>query len=260
MKNAKWKTNVHRDRRAGVTLASLSFCIFHFAFCILAFAADTHSVTATSAWSAVLRNGFSIRHLRHEQMGDLTRLWMGADENSGYVDVPTADIARFDQEEVLPSPAPAPVVAAKPPSLDQVISAAGARHRIDSDFLNSVIRAESGFNPRATSPKGARGLMQLMPPTAAELGVADSYDAAANVDAGTRYLRSLLDLYHGDAVRALAAYNAGPHRVHQYGGVPPYWETRVYVGRVIRDFNRRKLAAKKAAPARPRSPGPVSGY
>jgi soluble lytic murein transglycosylase-like protein len=126
------------------------------------------------------------------------------------------------------------------------VNAASDKHSLDADLINSVIRAESGFNPKAVSPKGARGLMQLMPGTAQRLGVQDSFDAHANVDAGSRYLRELLALYHNDLVRALAAYNAGPQRVEQYHGVPPYHETRAYVARVIRDFNRKKLSQKKS--------------
>jgi soluble lytic murein transglycosylase-like protein len=195
-------------------------------------------------WYAVLGNGFSVRHLRREEMGLNTRLWL--DSNSGYVDVPTSQIVRYEQEEVAPpsvTPPPAVASAASPPSVTELISAAGNKHQIDPDFVASVIRAESGFNPRAVSPKGARGLMQLMPQTAAKLGVQNSFDPGANIDGGTRYLRGLLEQYNGDAVRALAAYNAGPQRVTQYGGVPPYHETRAYVARVIRDFNQKKIAA-----------------
>jgi soluble lytic murein transglycosylase-like protein len=114
--------------------------------------------------------------------------------------------------------------------------------------VNSVIRAESGFNVRAVSPKGAQGLMQLMPQTASELGVHNAFDPQANVEGGTRYLRELLERYDFDLVKALAAYNAGPQRVEQYGGVPPYYETKAYVARIVRDFNKKKLAAKTVSP------------
>ena len=103
-----------------------------------------------------------------------------------------------------------------------------------------------GFNVRAVSPKGAQGLMQLMPRTATELGVRNVFDPQANVEGGTRYLRELLERYNFDLVKALAAYNAGTHRVEQYGGVPPYYETKAYVARIVRDYNK-KLAAKNAA-------------
>ena len=116
---------------------------------------------------------------------------------------------------------------------------------MDADFIASVIHAESGNNPHAVSPKGAQGLMQLMPGTASWLGVKDSFDPEQNVDGGVRYLRGLLLLYNNDMVKALAAYNAGPQRVQQYKGVPPYSETQAYVARVIKDYNRKKLAERK---------------
>jgi soluble lytic murein transglycosylase-like protein len=137
-------------------------------------------------------------------------------------------------------------------SLKRLITNAATRHHIDPDFVTSVVKAESGFNPRAVSPKGARGLMQLMPQTASRLGVDNVLDPAANVEGGTKYLRQLLDQYDGDAVKALAAYNAGPQRVAQYGGVPPYPETRAYVARIVDDYNRKKIqqqAHSAAAPA-----------
>ena len=145
-----------------------------------------------------------------------------------------------------------PTAASQPKSpqkLGDVINTISDRHHLDPDFVSSVIRAESGFNTRAVSPKGARGLMQLMPQTANDLGVANSFDPDANVEGGTRYLRELLERYNFDIVKALAAYNAGPKRVEQYRGVPPYYETRAYVARIIRDFNRKKLAQQKAAAA-----------
>jgi soluble lytic murein transglycosylase-like protein len=125
-------------------------------------------------------------------------------------------------------------------------------------LISSVIHAESNFNARAVSPKGAQGLMQLMPKTASQLGVANPFDPQANVDGGTKYLRELIERYNFDLVKALAAYNAGPQRVAQYGGVPPYRETRAYVARIVRDFNKKKLAqqklAQKSVPAK-NSPG-----
>jgi soluble lytic murein transglycosylase-like protein len=125
-----------------------------------------------------------------------------------------------------------------------VVNEASLRYRLDPDLVNSVIKAESAFNAHAVSPKGARGLMQLMPGTASQLGVANTFDPAANVEGGTKYLRQLMERYNFDVVKALAAYNAGPQRVEQYGGVPPYYETRAYVARVVRDFNKKKVAQK----------------
>ena len=121
------------------------------------------------------------------------------------------------------------------------------RSQLDADFIASVIRAESGGNVNAVSRKGARGLMQLMPGTADQLGVKNSFDAAENVDGGVRYLMQLLQQFNYDVAKALAAYNAGPERVAQYKGVPPYRETRAYVARIIRDYNRKKLAEMKQA-------------
>jgi soluble lytic murein transglycosylase-like protein len=130
--------------------------------------------------------------------------------------------------------------------LNHLINGAGERHQLDPDFINSVIRAESGFNSHAVSKKGAQGLMQLMPQTASQLGVANSFDPNANVEGGTRYLRELLEKYDFDVVKALAAYNAGPKRVDRYRGVPPYYETQAYIARIIRDYNRQKLAENPA--------------
>ncbi len=196
------------------------------------------------AYVATLQNGFSLRFDHREIAGETSRLYTTANEQN-YIDVPTADIASLAQEELPPTP-PAAGSAAAAVDMKSVVSSASDKHLIDADLIDSVIRAESGFNPHAISPKGARGLMQLMPGTAARLGVQDSFDARSNVDGGTRYLRELLARYHGDLAKALAAYNAGPQRVEQYHGVPPYRETQAYVSSIIRDFNRKKLAARKA--------------
>ena len=216
---------------------------------------------------AVLKNGFSIRHERREVIGEVTRLYVNAD-GSSYVDVPTTDIEHYEPAPDLPASASTasntpgiatyarkggPSSSARftqtPIDLNEVVNTASGRYRLDPDLVNSVIKAESGFNVRAVSPKGAQGLMQLMPGTASQLGVPNAFDPQANVEGGTKYLRELLERYNFDLVKALAAYNAGPQRVEQFGGVPPYYETRAYVARVVRDFNKKKVAQKKAAAA-----------
>ena len=245
---------------------------------------------ALGAELAVLRNGFSIRFEHKEQTGNVTRLYTG----TGYVDIASDQIASFETEEApiaplpgpavtSPSPAPsvvgtspaAPVAAFPKPAaltapplpvsaanaanvnLDDVVREAAKRNRLDPDFVSSVIKAESNFKTHAVSKKGAQGLMQLMPATAAELGVTDPFDPTANVEAGTAHLSALLDKYHDDPVKALAAYNAGAHRVKQYNGVPPYYETRAYIAKIVRDFNAKKRAQMKAATAT-RSAAPKS--
>jgi soluble lytic murein transglycosylase-like protein len=131
--------------------------------------------------------------------------------------------------------------------LHQLLTAAGAAHDLDADLLASVVREESGGQTRAVSRAGARGLMQLMPGTAAELGVGDAFVPKENIGGGTAYLDSLLKRYHGSLALALAAYNAGPGAVDRWHGVPPYRETQLYVARVIHEFNRR-IAARQAHP------------
>jgi hypothetical protein len=224
---------------------------------------------------AVLRNGFSIRHEARKVMGNVTRLFVSAD-GSSYVDVPTAEIEHFEAEISAPD---SPLLAkdarngapgnqasgfrlpaavnrstgatdSRVLDLNEVVNSASGKYRLDPDLVNSVIKAESGFNVRAVSRKGAQGLMQLMPGTASQLGVPNAFDPRANVEGGTRYLRELLERYDFDLIKALAAYNAGPQRVEQYGGVPPYYETRAYVARIVRDFNKKKVAAKGGAAAR----------
>src|SRR5271166_3847908 len=216
-----------------------------------------------AADSAVLRNGFSIRHERREIIGSITRLYTNTNE-ANFVDIPTTEIDHF--EAALPDPskeisnAQTATNLPSPIDLSQVVNQASGTYRLDPDLVNSVIRAESGFNTRAISPKGAQGLMQLMPQTASQLGVQNAFDPQANVEAGTRYLRELLERYNFDLVKALAAYNAGPQRIDQYNGVPPYYETRAYVARIVRDFNKKKLAAKSTtAPAtkKPTAPKPA---
>ncbi|MGA7218940.1 MAG: lytic transglycosylase domain-containing protein [Candidatus Sulfotelmatobacter sp.] len=211
---------------------------------------------------AVLRNGFSIRHERRKEIGTVTRLYIDRNDSS-FVDIPTAEIDHFeslppdlaalepkkDEASVRPLLQPSTRHIEQPIDLNEVVKAASGTYSLDPDLVNSVIRAESGFNVKAVSPKGAQGLMQLMPQTASQLGVQNAFDAKANVEGGTRYLRELLERYNFDLIKALAAYNAGPQRVEQYGGVPPYYETKAYVARIVRDFNKKKLAAK--SPSQP---------
>jgi len=214
---------------------------------------------ALAADLAVLRNGFSIRHEKREVVGPNTRLHIGA---GNWMDVPTDQIASIEPDTSLPPQAPPPAarpverpprpeVAGNPkPSafdLEATVRSASQKHLIDPDLIHSIIRRESGGKSTAVSRKGAQGLMQIMPGTAAQLGLKDAFDGGANVEAGTRYFNELLTRYNGDMVRALAAYNAGPKRVDHYRGVPPYRETRSYVASIVRDFNRKKLAARKAA-------------
>ena len=230
---------------------------------------------ATAAELAILRNGFSIRHEHRLVMGTNTRLFLAADDSS-FTDVPTEEITGYEKDLTLPVPLPphasisVPFGSAKAasanswpaksgsaksgsakfvpaPALNQVVNSASAAYHLDPDLVNSVIHAESGFNSHAVSPKGARGLMQLMPGTANQLGVNDAFDPQANVTGGSRYLRELLERYNFDLVKALAAYNAGPQRVEQYRGVPPFRETRAYVARIVHEYNTKKIAQEKIA-------------
>jgi soluble lytic murein transglycosylase-like protein len=192
---------------------------------------------------AQLSNGFAIRHIRREAAGENVRLYVS---DSSYTELPASQIVRYEAD-LTPLPSPEKPAAA-PLSIDQHVARAGEANGVDADFIRSVIKAESGSNSKAVSRKGAQGLMQLMPATASKLGVKDSFDPEQNVNGGTQFLRELLVKYNGDAAKALAAYNAGPKRVQQYHGVPPYQETRQYVAKIIRDYNRRKSAATKSAP------------
>jgi len=125
-----------------------------------------------------------------------------------------------------------------PAQIDQLVSQNAGRWGVDPALVKAIIANESGFNANATSKTGAQGLMQLMPGTAAGLGVTDSYDPGQNVFGGTRYIRGLLDRFHGDMRLAIAAYNAGPGAVEKYDGVPPYAETQNYVQNVLASYDK----------------------
>jgi soluble lytic murein transglycosylase-like protein len=173
---------------------------------------------------AVLGTGYTLRIERHEADGAQVRLYL----NGGFVELPATAVARFEADE------PKPVTVTAEPA--DLVGDAARRYGLPAGFLRSVAKAESGLRADAVSPKGAVGIMQLMPATARALG-ADPTDPQENVEAGTRYLSQLLLKYKDDPYqvrKALAAYNAGPGAVERYQGVPPYRETVEYVERVIK--------------------------
>jgi soluble lytic murein transglycosylase-like protein len=215
-----------------------------------------------------LRNGFTFDCLRREATGDRVRLYLipasatVTAAESTYVEIPSASILRVETipDPTLPlaastagpatlTPMPSTLTSNPSPSsltpseMHELLARAGANHNIDADLLASVVQAESAGQVRAVSRTGARGLMQLMPATASTLGVRDSFAPDQNIAGGSAYLDQLLTRYRDNIALALAAYNAGPAAVDRYRGIPPYAETRAYVARVIREFNRRKLGA-----------------
>jgi soluble lytic murein transglycosylase-like protein len=145
----------------------------------------------------------------------------------------TPPTTAVDGAENAAAPAPIP-----PEQIDALVQQNAQIWQVDPALIKSVIANESAFDANATSPVGAQGLMQLMPETAATLGVRNPYDPTQNVAGGTRYLRSLLDRFNGDTRLAVAAYNAGPNAVEKYGDVPPYPETRNYVQNVLGSLDR----------------------
>jgi soluble lytic murein transglycosylase-like protein len=241
-------------------------------------------ISAFAGQVAILKNGFSIHFDHKEQNAKSTRLFtptgyldIASDQITSFeedetpvVPEPAAVATQLTGTNMAAKPLVSKPMASKPLAnpvpavqpvamkvtapasptaidIDEVVREASNKNRLDPDFVRSVIMAESNFKTHAVSKKGALGLMQLMPSTAAQLGVADPFDPKANVEAGAAHLSALLDLYHDDPVKALAAYNAGAHRVKQYNGVPPYRETRAYINKIVRDFNAKKRAQMKAA-------------
>jgi len=206
-----------------------------------------------AAEHVTLRNGFQMDCDHHRQVESRIRLYLSPGEDN-YIEFPAQQIAAFEDTPDPPSVREAaevpqsskavqPNVASdttlSPADLHEMLAKAGSEHNLDVDLLASLVNAESGGNTRAVSRTGARGLMQLMPATAAGLGVEDSFKADENVRGGSAYLDALLARYHDNLALALAAYNAGPLAVDNYRGIPPYRETRAYVARVIHEFNRR---------------------
>jgi soluble lytic murein transglycosylase-like protein len=207
-----------------------------------------------AAEHVTLKNGFELDCARRATVGDRVRLYFAAADDANYMEVAADAVVRVDWVADAPvvvsaAAAGASLKAEAAPTaaeMHEMLAKAGASHNVDADLLASVVRAESGGQVRAVSRTGARGLMQLMPGTANDMGVRDAFRADQNIAGGTAYLDGLLTRYHDNIALALAAYNAGPGAVDRYHGVPPYRETRAYVARVIREFNRRKQMALMA--------------
>jgi soluble lytic murein transglycosylase-like protein len=146
-----------------------------------------------------------------------------------------------------------------PTSLFELIDAIAGQHEVEAELVHSVIKAESNYNPAAISPKGAQGLMQLIPSTARRFGVANTFNAQQNIEGGVKYLKYLMELYHNDYVKVIAAYNAGEGAVTKYGGIPPYAETVNYVYAVGRNLkNARAATEQKSKPAQVAAKAPES--
>jgi hypothetical protein len=234
-------------------LKALAFGLAVVAVCPLARAAE----------HVTLKNGFEVDCVRREAVGDKVRLYFvekgKLDSDANYMEVTADSVVRVEIVADVPEPVaelkalevktPTAVTLMTAPTkeeMHEMLAHAGTAHNIDEDLLASVVRAESGGQVRAVSRTGAQGLMQLMPGTASAMGVEDSFRPEQNISGGTAYLDMLLTRYHDNVALALAAYNAGPGAVDRYHGVPPYRETRAYVARVIREFNRRKQIATVA--------------
>jgi len=220
-------------------------CKMKCALCILALM--TAAAPAFGGEYVLFSSGLKLRADRHEQSGSLIRLFY----QGGVTELPANLVSGFEAEETVAPPAvptvsasaigtePTPPAATDPKAL---VREAARRAGLPPEFVESVAQVESGFRPGAVSPKGALGVMQLMPETARTLG-ADPHDTAQNIDAGARLLRDLLIKYDGDVVKALAAYNAGEGAVDKYRGLPPYNETRWYVKKVIDAYQKAGQAA-----------------
>ena len=189
------------------------------------------AASTAQAEIAVLKNGRTLKAEAHELDGEtfVVRLAGG-----GEVGLPTSEVTGFLDDEVVEEVLALPAAERTTAELGRLALDIARRHGADPNLVMAVIAVESGFRPDAVSPKGALGMMQLMPATAAELGVADPLDPEQNLDGGVRHLQGLLKRYKGNHRLALAAYNAGEKAVDRSGGVPPYPETWEYLDRVLR--------------------------
>ena len=220
----------------------MAFRLTKLALCSVAVA-----LAAQAGEFVVLSNGFRIHADSHSADGSVIRL----QTNQGVIEIQASAVASFEQEEYTPPATAATTVSVTAsPTLkpiltpQELITQAAIHAGLPPAFVQSVARAESGYRQDAVSPKGAIGLMQLMPKTAAALN-ADPLDPAQNAEAGAKYLRNLLQRYENDphqVSKAVAAYNAGPAAVDKYGGVPPYAETIQYVKRVLEQYEKEQAA------------------
>lgn len=230
----------------------------------LALVAASLFAPAARAEYAVLRSGMRIHITGYENLGRILRLHV----TGGTVDVAVDEIVNIEPEEVFAplAPAPRPVASvASSGRFSELINSAAKKYGLDARLLSAVAGAESNFEPRAISRKNAQGVMQLLPETSARLAVQNPFDPAQSIEAGARYLRELLDRFHGEVNLALAAYNAGPERVDQYGGIPPYRETRDYVAKItklVAQTSPPQATGSSAGPKQPSAtalkPGPIT--
>ena len=193
------------------------------------------AVAPASAELVLLTTGRTLAVTGHDFDGDRVVLHM---PSGGQIVAARSLIVRIEPDVAPPPPPEVAVVAAPVPVLPatpfaEIIDAMSVRHGVDPTLVAALIEVESAYRPDARSPKGAMGLMQLMPATARQYAVSDPFDPSANIEAGTKHLRSLLDRYD-DVTSALAAYNAGEGSVRKFGGVPPFPETRRYVNKILK--------------------------
>ena len=191
------------------------------------------AATPAAAEIAVLANGQALKVTARRSEDGLLVLSL---KGGGEVGLPSEMVRGFVPDEIVDA------IAAAEGDVRVLARATAERYGLDPVLVLAVVAVESNFEPRAVSKKGAQGLMQLMPATAGDLGVADALDPATNLDGGARYLQALLRLYRGDLRKALAAYNAGPGAVARHGGVPPYRETQEYVRRVMKQYGQRPVS------------------
>lgn len=191
--------------------------------------------TTARAEIALLSNGKTLKVAAYHVEGeDVTLSLKGGGEVTTAVSVVQGILPDEVMDEVLANVG----VATNLEELRVLAAETARRHGLDPALVLAVAAVESAFQPKAVSPKGAQGLMQLMPGTAAELGVQDAFDPADNLDGGSRYLAALLAQYGGDVSKALAAYNAGAGAVKRHNGIPPYRETRDYVKKVLKRYEK----------------------